>query len=93
MTGAVWNDILKKIQYLDFLDVTMTANQILEFMNRSPFEPIEIHLADGKSIRVESPHEIATKPNAAVCIVFDGDVARFVSLRNITEVITTPLGN
>lgn len=68
----------------------MTANQIIELMNRSPFVPLEIHLNDGARIRVEHPYEIATKPNSAVCIVYDGELARFVALRNITEVITTP---
>jgi hypothetical protein len=67
----------------------MTANQMIELMNRSPFVPLEIHLNDGRSIKVEHPYEIATKPNSAICIVYDGELARFVSFRNITEVITT----
>jgi hypothetical protein len=69
----------------------MTANQIIELMNRSPFEPLEIHLSDGASIRVEHPYEIATKPNSAICVVYDGELARFVSFRNITQVVTSPL--
>ncbi|HZZ28400.1 MAG TPA: hypothetical protein VFE46_10400 [Pirellulales bacterium] len=69
----------------------MTANQMIELMNRSPFEPLEIHLSDGNSIRVEHPYEIATKPNSAFCVVYAGDIARFVAIRNITEIITTPL--
>jgi hypothetical protein len=69
----------------------MTANQMIDLMNRSPFEPLEIHLSVGARIRVEHPYEIATKPNSAICIVYDGDLARFVSYRNITEVITAPI--
>jgi hypothetical protein len=69
----------------------MTANQIIELMNRSPFSPIEIHLSDGARIRVEHPYEIATKPNSAICVVYDGELARFISFRNITEVVTAPL--
>jgi hypothetical protein len=69
----------------------MTANQIIDLMNRSPFEPLEIHLSDGASIRVEHPYEIATKPNSAICVVYDGELARFVSFRNITQVVTVPL--
>jgi hypothetical protein len=69
----------------------MTANQIIELMNRSPFAPLEIHLSDGPRIRVEHPYEIATKPNSAICVVYDGELARFVSFRNITEVVTAPL--
>jgi hypothetical protein len=68
----------------------MTANQIIDLMNRSPFAPIEIHLSDGARIRVEHPYEIATKPNGAICVVYDGELARFISFRNIAEVITSP---
>ena len=69
----------------------MTATQMIELMNRTPFAPLEIHLSDGARIRVEHPYEIATKPNSAICIVYDGELARFVSFRNVTEVITAPV--
>ncbi len=71
----------------------MTANQIIELMNGSPLSPLEIHLSAGARIRVEHPYEIATKPNSAICVVHDGEVARFISFRNITEVITTVNGS
>jgi hypothetical protein len=71
--------------------IVMTANQMIELMNRSPFAPLEIHLSDGAKIRVEHSYEIATKPNSAICIVYDGELARFVSFRNVTEVITAPV--
>jgi hypothetical protein len=69
----------------------MTANQMIELMNRVPFAPLELHLNDGHSIRVGHPYEIATKPNSQVCIVYDGDLARFVAFRNIAEVVTEAL--
>ncbi len=82
--------MLKDNQY-KFQEFNMTANQMIELMNRVPFSPLEMHLNDGTSIRVEHPYEIATKPNSQICVVYHGDLARFVSFRNIAEVITTPL--
>jgi hypothetical protein len=69
----------------------MTANQMIELMNRTPFTPIEIHLSDGARIKVEHPYEIATRPNSPVCIIYEEDRWRFVAYRNITEVITAPV--
>ena len=67
----------------------MTASQMIELMNRTPFEPLEIHLSDGTEIRVEHPYEIATRPNSASCTVYRPDgLMRIVAFRNITEVIT-----
>ena len=67
----------------------MTANQMIELMNRIPFHPLEIHLSGGRAIRVEHPYEIATQPNSAACTVYCPDgLMRIVAYRNITEVIT-----
>lgn len=67
----------------------MTANQLIELMNRSPFEPLEIHLADRTTINVEHPYQIATKPHSQACVIYEDDERmRFVAYRNITEIIT-----
>ena len=67
----------------------MTANQMIELMNRTPFPPLEIHLSDGTQIVVEHPWQIATMPNSSTCVIFDmDDRTRFVAYRNMTEVIT-----
>jgi hypothetical protein len=67
----------------------MTATQMISLMNRTPFEPFEIHLTEGARIRVEHPYEIATRPKNATCIIFDDDEGmRIVAYRNITEVVT-----
>jgi hypothetical protein len=69
----------------------MTANDMLALVNRTPFEPLEIHLNNGTTIRVQHPYQIATTPNAAACVVVYGDddvVMRIVPYRNIAEVIT-----
>jgi hypothetical protein len=67
----------------------MTAIQMIELMNRTPFEPLEIHLNDGTRLQIEHPYEIATRPRSQTCIIFDNDERmRIVAYRNITEVIT-----
>ena len=66
----------------------MNATQIIELMNRVPFEPFEIHLNDGAQIRVDQPYQIATRPNSATCTIYDeDDRTRYVAYRNISEVI------
>jgi len=62
---------------------------MIELMNRTPFEPFEIHLSDGTQIRIEQPYHIATRQDSPSCIVYDDDRMRIVAYRNITEVITT----
>ena len=67
----------------------MNATQMIELMNRVPFEPFEIHLTDGARVRVEEPYHISTFQNSPTCTVYDTDErARIISYRNITEVIT-----
>jgi hypothetical protein len=70
----------------------MTANLMIDLMNRTPFTPLEIHLSDGALIRVEEPFRIATARNSPTCIIYEGDDRmRIVSYRNITEVGTSPI--
>jgi hypothetical protein len=66
---------------------------MIELMNRTPFEPFEIHLSDGEQIQVEFPYEISTRPNSPTCTIYtDDDRMRIVAFRNITEVITARNG-
>jgi hypothetical protein len=69
----------------------MDAAQMREIMNRTPFQPFEIHLSDGASLRVDNPYDIAVRPESADCLVFEENRWRFVAYRNITEVITGPM--
>ena len=63
-------------------------------MNRTPFEPFEIHSNDGERIQVENPYEVSTRPNSPTCTVCtDDDRMRIVAYRNITEVITARNGD
>ena len=67
----------------------MTATDMIRLMNRKPFEPLDIHLADGAKIRVDHPYQMATRQNSPVCFIYDADdEMRFVSYRNITQVVT-----
>jgi hypothetical protein len=68
----------------------MNATQMLELMNRSPFQPLGIHLNNGTVIHVEEPFGIRATRHSPTCIVFDNEgIARFIAYRNIAEVITT----
>jgi len=67
----------------------MNATQMLELMNRVPFQPLEIHLNNGPIIHVEEPFAIRAARNSPTCIVFDNDgIARFIAYRNIAEIVT-----
>lgn len=68
---------------------TINATQMIDLMNRTPFEPLEIHWNDGTMTRVEHPYEIATRRNSPTCLIYDeGEKVQYVANRNITEVIT-----
>lgn len=67
----------------------MNANQLIELMNRAPFDPFELHLNDGSVVRVEQPYQIATRPSSATCTIYDEeDRMRFVAYRNIAQIVT-----
>jgi hypothetical protein len=71
----------------------MNATQMLELLNRSPFQPLEVHLNNGTVIHVETPFAIRAIPHSATCIVFDDEgIARFVAYRNMAEVVTSDVG-
>ena len=68
----------------------MTATEMLNLMNRSPFETIEIHMNDGQRLIVEDPFQIATARKSSCCTVYDDNgEMHIVSYRNITRVVTT----
>jgi hypothetical protein len=66
----------------------VNAAQMIELMNRLPFEAFEICLSDGTRIRVEQPYQIATQPDSPTCVIYDDERMRIVAFRNITEVVT-----
>ena len=71
----------------------MNATQMLELMNRVPFQPLEIHLNNGTVIHVDEPFAIRAVRNSFSCIVFDNEgIARFFAYRNMAEVVTKDVG-
>lgn len=67
----------------------MTSNQLIESLARQPFERLEIHLTDGKTIGVESPWRVATAPSRPTFAYYGaGDEMRILSLRNVTQIVT-----
>ena len=68
----------------------MNATQILELLNRTPFQPLEIRLNNGTVIHVDQPFAIRVVQHSPTCIVFDDEgIARFVAYRNMAEVVTS----
>lgn len=64
----------------------MAANRIIELLERSPFVPLSIYLADGRVVSVDHPFEISVAPHAPDCIVHDLETVRYISIRNIIEI-------
>lgn len=67
----------------------MNATQLIELLNRNPFEPIEIHLTNETVISIEHPYLIATAPGSSHCIIHgetESEAVRYVAYRNMAEV-------
>jgi hypothetical protein len=69
----------------------MNATELIKLMNRSPFQPLEIHLNDGSIITVNEPFEIATQRTSPCFVAYTTDKMDVVAYRNVTKV-TTPIG-
>jgi hypothetical protein len=88
--GVSVQSLIRLLRYdeLGNQGAAMNATAMIDLMNRTPFEPIEIHMSDGSNIRVEHPYAIATNPKSHSCIVYQHERMRIIAYRNITEVIT-----
>jgi len=69
----------------------MNATELIKLMNRSPFDPLEIHMNDGSVINVSESFSIATERTSPCFIVYTADKMDVVSYRNVAKV-TTPVG-
>ena len=69
----------------------MNPAEMINLMNRVPFQPLEIHLNDGSVIIVHEPFEIATQRTSPCFIVYSGDKMQVVAYHNVT-MVTTPAG-
>ena len=68
----------------------MNATELIKLMNRTPFQPLEIHLNDGSVISVNEPFELATQRTSPCFIVYGSEKMDVVSFRNVAK-ITTPI--
>jgi hypothetical protein len=67
----------------------MNATQMLELMNRVPFQPLEIHLNNGTLIHVEELFSIRAAQHSPTCVVFDDEgIVCFIAYGNMAEVVT-----
>ena len=68
----------------------MNASKMVEFVNRQPFEPLEVHLNDGEVLAIESPHLVAISRNQSTFTLYsdENDSSRYVAYRNIFQVVT-----
>ena len=71
----------------------MTSEQFRTAMNRRPFVPFVIHLADGDRLPVRHPENIAMSPGGRTVIVFgEGEAFRIVDLLLVTRLdVEAPL--
>ena len=66
----------------------MTARQMIELLNRVDFHPLEIHLNDGHVYRVDEPFLVSTSPSSPTLSLYEDDLVRIISYRNIAQVVT-----
>ncbi len=68
----------------------MNAKKIIELIVRTPFQAFEIRLTDGSRVQVDHPWQVATAANSPTCVFYgDNDEMRIISIRNITEIMTS----
>lgn len=51
----------------------MTIQDIRKLYEAHPFRPFDIHMADGRKVRVEHPEFMATAPAARTVVVYQAD--------------------
>jgi hypothetical protein len=65
----------------------MTIENLRELKNKHPFEQFTIHMADGKSFKVEDPEDLVIRRdwNVDVLVLRPRGQFSFVYLKNITH--------
>jgi hypothetical protein len=64
----------------------MTSDQLRSMVQRRPFQPFEIHTADGQSIKVTHPENIAYAGGRVAAIVFPGDRLEIIDLLLVARI-------
>jgi hypothetical protein len=69
----------------------MNSSELLQQINRRPFEPFEIRMTSGERVAVERSEQIASAPNSASCAVYEpGGVPRILELGSIADIEPSP---
>lgn len=66
----------------------MTVDQIRATLQETPFQPFEIHVADGRSFAVKHPDFLLIGPDRRTIFVFEGSGGMFniLDLRLVTGI-------
>ena len=51
----------------------MTSDKVKEILRSEPFQPFIVHLADGRSLNVRHPEQMAISPSGRIAYVFVSD--------------------
>lgn len=68
----------------------MTGEGLLRHIKAQPFVPFRMHLADGRSLRVEHPEFVLYLPGYRTCVVGDPETGLFdmIDLLLVTSIQT-----
>ncbi len=68
----------------------MTTQKLYELHSQRPFRAFRIFLADGTSVAVQHPENLAYKEKSRVAYVFTGpgDQGEFIDLLLVTKLVT-----
>jgi hypothetical protein len=64
----------------------VNATELISLMNRTTFQPLQIHLYDGSVVTVHDPFEIATQRTSPCFIVDSGQRMEVIAYRNVTKI-------
>jgi hypothetical protein len=66
----------------------MNATELIRLMNRTPFQPLEIHLNDGSVFTVHEPFEIAAPRTSRRFVVYAADRMAVIAYRDVAKITT-----
>jgi hypothetical protein len=72
---------------------TMTIEQLKKMLRAQPFQPFEIHLADGRALPVEHPEFVGQSPSGrTIGVGLADDTIEIVDLLLVTSLKPRPNG-
>jgi len=64
----------------------MTTQQLRAMLNNAPFQPFDIHLADGRALAVQHPELVVITPGGrTVGVVVNDDAIEIIDLLLVTS--------